>query len=135
MSKKERKIYVMTEESLNYLSEYMEKTGLNKSQAINAILLEHKNNSNLTTEYLINLIVEKITENIKISLLPLRKAVNTSDKNSKIILELLNGKFIKDEVGLIFSTEEKKSPALEKAERVINERIVSQRTSKLDKEY
>ena len=81
------------------------------------------------------MIVEKVVENIKLSLIPLKKAVNTSDKNSKIILELLNGKFIKDEVGLIFSTEEKKSPALEKAERVINERIVAQRTSKLDKEY
>lgn len=133
--KKEKKTYVMTEKSLNYLSDFMDQTGLNQSQALNRILMEHKNNSNLSTEYLIDHMSKKISENIKVNLKLLLHGINSTDKNSQIILELLNGKFIKEEVGLIFSTNEKKSPAFEKAEKVINERIVSKRISKLDKEY
>ncbi|CUQ30310.1 hypothetical protein [Clostridium baratii] len=131
-----RKHLYLNEDSCEYIIKYKEKYNIrSESETIEKIIEENKRKSDITNEFLIDMIVEKVSNNVKASLTPLKKAINTSDKNSKIILELLNGKFIKEEVGLIFSIDEKKSPALEKAERVINEKIVSQRTSKLDKEY
>ena len=135
MAKKEKKTYVMTEKSLEYLNSFMDKTGLNRSQAINRILTEHEKSSNLTTEYLIEQMTKQISENIKVNLRIMTHAINSTDKNSQIILELLNGEFIKNNIGNIFSIDENKSPALQKAEKVVIEKIQTKRISKLDKEY
>ena len=88
MSKIE-KHYRLSETNIKYIEEIKEKNNLKyNSEALELIIREHKNNSDITTEVMIKLIGEKLAEQLKFELLGIKKASNEADKNTQILIEL-----------------------------------------------
>ncbi|MBS6503422.1 MAG: hypothetical protein KH415_17690 [Clostridium sp.] len=133
---REKKMFVVSKENLNYIEEVKEKNHLKyNSEALELIIREHRNNSDITTEVMINLIGEKISEKLKVELLGIKKASNESDKNTQIIIELLNGLFVKSGYKILATTGDIKCKAIDNATEFVEKRIASKRVAKLDRTY
>lgn len=133
---REKKMFVVSKKNLNYIEEVKEKNHLKyNSEALELIIREHRNNSNITTEVMINLIGEKLSEKLKAELLGIKKASNESDKNTQIIIELLNGLFVKSGYKLLATTGDIKCKAIDNATEFVEKRIASKRVVKLDRTY
>ena len=131
-----RKEYRLDEKYIEYIEEVKEKNHLKyNSEALELIIREHRNNSDITTEVMINLIGEKLSEKLKAELLGIKKASNESDKNTQIIIELLNGLFVKSGYKILATTGDIKCKAIDNATEFVEKRIASQRVAKLDREY
>ncbi|MBQ8997253.1 MAG: hypothetical protein IJ086_01010 [Clostridium sp.] len=135
MSKIE-KHYRLSEKNIEYIEEVKEKNHLKyNSEALELIIREHRNNSDITTEVMINLIGEKIADQLKAELLGIKKASNETDKNTQILIELFNGLFVKSGYSILSTTGEIKCEAIDKATEFVEKRIASKRVSKLDRTY
>lgn len=133
---REKKMFVVSKENLNYIEEVKEKNHLKyNSEALELIIREHRNNSDITTEVMINLIGEKLSEKLKTELLGIKKASNESDKNTQIIIELLNGLFVKSGYKILATTGDIKCKAIDNATEFVEKRIASKRVAKLDRTY
>lgn len=131
-----RKEYRLDEKYIEYIEEVKEKNHLKyNSEALELIIREHRNNSDITTEVMINLIGEKLSEKLKAELLGIKKASNESDKNTQIIIELLNGLFVKSGYKLLATTGDIKCKAIDNATEFVEKRIASKRVAKLDRTY
>jgi len=131
-----RKDYMMSDNSIKYIEKIKSTYNLKyNSEALELIIREHEKNSAIGTEEIIKIIGERVSENIKLDLLGIKKAANSSDKNSQIVLEMINGMFFKEKYGIIVTTNDDKSPALKIATEVVEKRIISKRVSKLDGNY
>lgn len=135
MSKIE-KHYRLSETNIKYIEEVKEKNNLKyNSEALELIIREHKNNSDITTEVMIKLIGEKLAEQLKFELLGIKKASNEADKNTQILIELFNGLFVKSGYSILATTGEIKCEAIDKATEFVEKRIASKRVAKLDRNY
>lgn len=133
---KKRRHYMLSEESIKYIDKVQKNNNLNyKSEALELIIREHMKSSDMATEYMIKLIGEKVAERIKLDLAEIKKAINSSDKNSQIILEMLNGMFFKEQYGKIVTTTENKAPGLVMAAEEVEKRVINKRVRKLDNEF
>ena len=134
---REKKMFVFSKENLNYIEEVKEKNNLKyNSEALDLIIREHRTNSDMTTEVMIKLIGEKISEQLKYELLGIKKASNSSDKNTQILIEIMNGFLIKSQLNMeLATTKDLKCKAIDNAKNFVEERISKQRTAKLDKNF
>ncbi len=136
MANRERKIYMLSKKNVDYIEELKEKRDLKyNSEALDLIIREHRTNSDMTTEVMIKLIGERIAEQLKAELLGIKKASNASDKNTQIIIELLNGLFVKNGYKLLATTDDIKCETIDRTRKIVEERIAKQRVVKLDREY
>ena len=91
MKKNDRKNFYISVATDKYIEEYKEKNNLpNRSKALENIILEHKTNSNLTSDYVYDVISKKLSEHIKSELKSMIHSSRSSDINSQILIELLN---------------------------------------------
>ena len=96
-----KKDYMMSEKNIEYINEVKEKNNLKyNSEALDLIIREHRANSDITTDIMIKLIGEKIAEQLKYELLGIKRACNSSDKNTQILIEVMNGFLIKSQLNL-----------------------------------
>lgn len=136
MANRERKIYMLSKKNVDYIEELKEKRDLKyNSEALDLIIREHRTNSDMTTEVMIKLIGEKLAEQLKAELLGIKKASNASDKNTQIIIELLNGLFVKNGYKLLATTDDIKCETIDRTRKIVEDRIAKQRVAKLDIEY
>lgn len=88
---KKQKHYYISEEVINYIEEYKEENkNATVSGALENIILEHKTNSNLTSDYVYDVIAKKLSEHIKSELKSMIHSSRSSDINSQILIELFN---------------------------------------------
>lgn len=122
MANRERKIYMLSKKNVDYIEKVKEKRDLKyNSEAIDLIIREHRINSDTTTEVMMNLIGEKISEQLKVELSGIKKASNQTDKNTQIIIELLNGLFVKSGYSILATTDDIKCEAIDRTiENIIN---------------
>ena len=100
-----RKEYKMTEKNVEYIEEVKEKNNLKySSEALDLIIREHRQNSDITTEAMIKIIAKEVSEQIKFDMKEIKKSSNDTDRNTQILLELINGFFVISEYGMISST-------------------------------
>ncbi|MBU3106156.1 hypothetical protein [Clostridium gasigenes] len=131
-----KKDYMMSANNIEYIEEFKKENNLKySSESLDLIIREHRKNSDTSTEAVIKIIGDRISENLKSELLGIKRASNASDKNSQIILEMLNGLFIKSGFTLLATTEIEKAVALDNATKLVEKRIESKRVSKLDKKF
>ena len=91
MKKNDRKNFYISVATDKYIEEYKEKNNLpNRSKALENIILEHKTNSNLTSDYVYDVIAKKLYEYIKSELKSMIHSSRSSDINSQILIELFN---------------------------------------------
>lgn len=122
--------FFLSEEEINYLKRYKE---VNKLQSQNIALVkiieDHKEYNRATRGKEIEALADNLCKKVIEGLRGMKLGVDNSDRNTQMILEMLNGYFIKERVGEIatttgLSTEfARKSEALEIAEVEVKKRI------------
>ena len=131
-----RKEYKMTEKNLEYIEEVKEKNNLKyNSEALDLIIREHRQNSDITTEAMIKLIAKEVSEQIKLDFKGIKKASNDTDRNTQILLEMINGFFVISEYGRLATTEDIIAPALPRAIELVDTRRENKIVRGLDKKY
>ena len=139
MSRKELKIkrnFSIEKNTFDYLNDIQrENSNINSmSSAIDFIAMEHKSKSDTTIEQMIKIIASEVAKALKSDLVKVIKGINSADRNTQIVMEMLNGLFIKNSVGEILVSSVVKSEGLEIAEEAVRKRISKSRVRKLDNE-
>lgn len=139
MSRNEPKIkrnFSIEKNTFDYLNDIQrENANINSmSSAIDFIAMEHKSKSDTTIEQMIKIIASEVAKALKSDLVKVIKGINSADRNTQIVMEMLNGLFIKNSVGEILVSNVVKSEALEMAEEAVRKRISKSRVRKLDNE-
>ena len=135
MARKE-KHYWVTEKNIEYIEEVKEKNNLKyNSEALDLIIREHRQNSDITTEAMIKLIAKEVSEQIKLDFKGIKKASNDTDRNTQILLEMINGFFVISEYGRLATTEDVIAPALTRASELVDKRKEAKIVKGFDRKY
>ena len=131
-----RKEYKMTQKNLEYIEEIREKNNLKyNSEALDLIIREHRQNSDITTEAMIKLIAKEESEQIKLDFKGIKKASNDTDRNTQILIEMINGFFVISEYGRLATTEDVIAPALTRASELVDKRKEAKIVKGFDGKY
>ena len=130
---KERKNLYYDESTLDYIQKYKDEHHLpTMTSAIASIVDEHSHRNDIdTTSIVIQQIAEKVTELLSDKLTRLRLGVNNADRNSDIIIMLLNTLLGYQELTSLITED---TPQLQKAKEIEKERIKNFREKKLDRD-
>ena len=136
MSRKELKIkrnFSIEKNTFDYLNDIQrENSNINSmSSAIDFIAMEHKSKSDTTIEQMIKIIASEVARELKCDLVKIIKGINSADRNTQIVMEMLNGLFIKKNIGYINTSDVVKSEGLELAEEAVKKRISKSRVRRL----
>lgn len=136
MNKNTRKNFYISDKSNTYIEEYKVKNTLqNRSKALENIILEHKTNSNLTSEYVYDVIAKKlseyINESLKNDITKVIQSSRSSDTNTQILIEMINALIINaDEDFRNITTDKLKSSMLEESEKEVERKILKKISKK-----
>ena len=131
-----KKMFVISKKNLEYIEEVKEKNNLKyNSEALDLIIREHRQNSDITTEAMIKLIAKEVSEQIKLDFKGIKKASNDTDRNTQILLEMINGFFVISEYGRLATTEDVIAPALTRASELVDKRKEAKIVKVLDRKY
>lgn len=130
---KKRKEFLLDESTLAYLEKFRdEKHCPSLTAALSLIVDDHRHRNDIdTTAVVIQQIAEKVTELLSDKLTRLRLGVNNADRNSDIIIMLLNTLLGYQELSSLITED---TPQLQKAKEIEKERIKNFRERKLDRE-
>jgi hypothetical protein len=136
---KTRKNLYIEADTVHYLEVYAKEKSISVGKALDSIVTEHAREKERTTHFIVDTIVKRVTESIhneiKNDLTRIRLGTNTADKNSQILIELLNTLLIEQNLETCISTEEFKGFVLRQAEEIVTDRIKRFRTKKLEKDF
>lgn len=133
---REKKTYRLKKEYLEYIEKIKEVKHLKyNSEALELIIREHKEDETLSIEERAKFFAKEIAREFSKELISIKCSSNMTNKNSRIILELLNGIYIKENLGDILPADELESDALGSMKKYVEEDIANKRTKKLYKEY
>ena len=136
MTKRKEKHYWVTEKNIKYIEEVKEKNNLKyNSEALDLIIREHRQNSDITTEAMIKLIANEVSEKIKFDIRGIKKSSNDTDINTQILLEMINDFFEISDYGRLATTDDIIAPALTRATELVNKRKEAKIIKGLDKKY
>lgn len=131
-----RKEYKMTEKNVEYIEEVKEKNNLKySSEALDLIIREHRQNSDITTEAIIKIIAKEVADQIKVDMKEIKNASNDTDRNTQILLEMINGFFVISDYGRLATTEDIIAPALTRASDIVDKRKEAKIIKGLYKKY
>ena len=131
-----KKMFVISKKNLEYIEEVKEKNNLKyNSEALDLIIREHRQNSDITTEAMIKLIAKEVSEQIKLDFKGIKKASNDTDRNTQILLEMINGFFVISEYGRLATTEDVIAPALTRASELVDKREEAKIVKGFDRKY
>ena len=131
-----KKMFVISKKNLEYIEEVKEKNNLKyNSEALDLIIREHRQNSDITTEARIKIIAKEVSEQIKFDIKGIKKSSNDTDRNTQILLELINGLFVISEYGRLATTEDIIAPALTNATDIVDKRIEAKIVKGFDRKY
>ena len=123
-NRKEKHYWVTEKNNLKY-----------NSEALDLIIREHRQNSDITTEAMIKLIAKEVSEQIKLDFKGIKKASNDTDRNTQILLEMINGFFVISEYGRLATTEDVIAPALTRASELVDKRKEAKIVKGFDRKY
>ncbi|MDM0935314.1 hypothetical protein [Clostridium perfringens] len=121
---RKKKDFMFSEKNLEYIEEVKEKNDFKySSEALDLIIREHRENEKMSIKMLREYLANEISEVLKDEFKMLMKVNKFTDKNIQVLIEMLNGMFIKEEYGKIITTNEEVCKALTIAENTVEERI------------
>lgn len=125
----------LEDDVMDYIDEIKEMQSLNyNGEAITFLVNEHKRL--MKNQWSLNYIAEAVTNNLyqtlKEELSRIRLGTNNTDRNTQIIMEVLNGMMINDNVENIMTTDQLESDGLKTAKNTIQERIENKRQKRVE---
>ncbi len=131
-----RKEYKMTEKNVDYIEEVKEKNNLKySSEALDLIIREHRQNSDITTEAMIKIIAKEVADQIKVDMKEIKNVSNDTDRNTQILIEMINGFFVISDYRRLATTEDIIAPALTRASDIVDKRKEAKIIKGLYKKY
>ena len=129
---KHRKEFLLDESTIAYLDKYKdEKHCQSLTAALTGIVNEHRHRNNIdTTAVVIQQIAEKVTDLLSDKLTRLRLGVNNADRNSDIIIMLINSLIAYQKFTSLVTDD---TPQLAKAKEIEKARIANFRQRKLER--
>ncbi|ARJ25879.1 hypothetical protein NSU10_27260 [Bacillus sp. FSL E2-8895] len=132
-----RRQVTMDQETEDYINDYMEEHGIRYTgEAMGRICKEHEAAKN--TEWSLNYVTEVVSKNLhdvlKSELTKIRLGANSADRNTQILIELLNGYFFLESVDSIITTDKQEMGSVKIAKEVVAERISNARQKRIDHE-
>ncbi|WP_338631931.1 hypothetical protein [Clostridium baratii] len=122
--------YTISNDAIEYIKKYKEKNKCSsQSKALEKIIEDHKHFESETRGKEIEYLAERLSKNVLNNLKGMKLGVDNADRNTQILIEMINGRYIKDRVGEIVTTTgvssrfARKSEALEIAEAEVKKRI------------
>ena len=116
--------YRFREETISYIESRADEWGLSKNAALERIIREHQEHRAGSTEALADALMKRLKEECDNSFVRTRLAATAAERNTLQLLELVNTFFASPDSRYNFlSTETRKSPILQAAEDVIQQRI------------
>ncbi|PEO26471.1 hypothetical protein [Bacillus toyonensis] len=127
----------LDEETDTYIKDYMEEHNIRyNGEAIVRICREHQ--ASKSSEWSLNYISEIVSKNLhdvlKSELTKIRLGANSADRNTQILIELLNGYFFLESVDSLITTDKQEMGSVKIAKEVVAERISNARQKRLDHE-
>ncbi|CAM4147553.1 MULTISPECIES: hypothetical protein [Bacillus cereus group] len=129
----------LDEETDTYIKDYMEEHNIRyNGEAIVRICREHQASKN--TEWSLNYISEVVSKNLhdilKSELTKIRLGANSADRNTQVLIELMNGYFFANDLDLesIITTDKIEVGGVKMAKEVVAERISHARQKRIDHE-
>jgi len=127
----------MDQATEDYINDYMEEHGIRYTgEAMGRICKEHEAAKN--TEWSLNYVTEVVSKNLhdvlKSELTKIRLGANSADRNTQILIELLNGYFFLEGVDSLITTDKQEMGSVKIAKEVVAERISNARQKRLDHE-
>jgi hypothetical protein len=132
-----RRQVTMDQATEDYIKDYMEEHGIRYTgEAMGRICKEHE--AAKSTEWSLNYITEVVSKNLhdvlKSELTKIRLGSNSADRNTQVLIELLNGYFFLEGVDSIITTDKQEMGSVKIAKEVVAERISNARQKRLDHE-
>ncbi|HDR7607507.1 TPA: hypothetical protein QCX41_005079 [Bacillus mycoides] len=132
-----RRQVTMDQKTEDYIKDYMEEHGIRYTgEAMGRICKEHEAAKN--TEWSLNYVTEVVSKNLhdvlKSELIKIRLGANSADRNTQILVELLNGYFFLEGVDSIITTDKQEMESVKMAKKTVEERISHARQKRLDHE-
>ncbi|KXY85896.1 MULTISPECIES: hypothetical protein [Bacillus] len=132
-----RRQVTMDQETEDYIKDYMEEHGIRYTgEAMGRICKEHEAAKN--TEWSLNYITEVVSKNLhdvlKSELTKIRLGANSADRNTQVLIELLNGYFFLEGVDSLITTDKQEMGSVKIAKEVVAERISHARQKRIDHE-
>ncbi|MCU4970633.1 hypothetical protein OCD64_27255 [Bacillus toyonensis] len=129
----------LDEETDTYIKDYMEEHNIRyNGEAIVRICREHQ--ASKTSEWSLNYISEVVSKNLhdvlKSELTKIRLGANSADRNTQVLIELMNGYFFANDLDLesIITTDKIEVGGVKIAKEVVAERISHTRQKRIDHE-
>ncbi|PEE14288.1 hypothetical protein CON53_30950 [Bacillus cereus] len=138
-NKKIRMKLSLNENVHQYIQDYMDENNItHPGDAISKICMEHQASKN--TEWSLNYISEIVSKNLhdilKSELTKIRLGANSADRNTQVLIELMNGYFFANDLDLesIITTDKIEVGGVKMAKEVVAERISHARQKRIDHE-
>ncbi|OPA14654.1 hypothetical protein [Bacillus cereus] len=138
-NKKVRMKLSLNENVHQYIQDYMDENNItHPGDAISKICMEHQ--ASKSSEWSLNYISEIVSKNLhdvlKSELTKIRLGVNSADRNTQILIELMNGYFFANDLDLesIITTDKIEVGGVKIAKEVVAERISNARQKRIDYE-
>jgi hypothetical protein len=128
---KRRKEFYLDESTISYLEQYKDERHCRSlAAALAGVVDEHSHRNDISpTKILINELSTQITDKMKDTLTRIRLGTNNADRNSEVILLLLNTLLSYSPYNSLI---EKDTPQLTQARKAVKDRIAHYRQKKLD---
>ncbi|PEQ70249.1 MULTISPECIES: hypothetical protein [Bacillus] len=138
-NKKIRMKLSLNENVHQYIQDYMDENNItHPGDAISKICMEHQ--ASKSSEWSLNYISEIVSKNLhdvlKSELTKIRLGANSADRNTQILIELMNGYFFANDLDLesIITTDKIEVGGVKIAKEVVAERISNARQKRIDHE-
>lgn len=127
----------MDQATEDYINDYMEEHGIRYTgEAMGRICKEHE--AAKKTEWSLNYVTEVVSKNLhdvlKSELTKIRLGANSADRNTQVLIELLNGYFFLEGVDSLITTDKQEMESVKIAKEVVAERISHARQKRIDHE-
>ncbi|EOP45665.1 hypothetical protein COD90_23875 [Bacillus cereus] len=129
----------LSEDVHQYIQDYMDENNItHPGDAISKICMEHQ--ASKSTEWSLNYISEIVSKNLhdvlKSELTKIRLGANSADRNTQVLIELMNGYFFANDLDLesIITTDKIEVGGVKIAKEVVAERISNARQKRIDHE-
>jgi len=123
------------EEAHVYIQDYMEEHNVKfPGDAITQICKEHEQakQRQWSLKYVTEVVTKNIHEILKDELTKIRLASNSADRNTQVLIELMNGLYFHDSIDGIITTSVQEMDAVKAAKKEVEDRISHQRQKKID---
>ncbi|MER2459860.1 hypothetical protein ABS751_18960 [Bacillus subtilis] len=137
-SDKRRRDFTIDQETNDYILAYMDEHKLRyPGQAIMRICKEHHDSKQTqwSISYIVKTVAESIRNELGAELNKIKLGSNSADKNTQILIELLNGIYFDSEIADCIPTDIEEAQGVKTARDAVDRRIANQRQKKIDRAF